>query len=171
MAQRTPSTPPDLPGYRALRVLGTGGFADVFLYEQQLPRRRVAVKVLPASELSVGARAAFTSEANLMAALSTHPYIVTIHDAGLAPDGRPYLVMEYCSRPSLAERYKAQPLPVPDAVRTGIRLASAVATAHGAGILHRDIKPGNVLTNDYGRPALTDFGIASTLTASAAFDP
>ncbi len=168
MASRTPSTPPALPGYRPVRVLGTGGFADVFLYEQELPRRQVAVKVLLASELTPGARAAFTTEANLMAALSTHPYIVTIHDAGLAPDGRPFLVMEYCSRPGLAERYKAQPLSVPDAVRTGIRLASAVATAHGAGILHRDVKPGNVLTNDYGWPALTDFGIASTLGASGA---
>jgi serine/threonine protein kinase len=159
--QRTPSTPPDIDGYLIDRLIGSGGFADVFLYEQQLPRRKVAVKALLTHELTAGARAAFTSEADLMARLSTHPYIVTIYQAGVARDGRPYLVMEYCSRPSLAERYKRQPLSVVDALRTGVRLAGAVATAHAAGILHRDIKPGNVLTNDYGWPALTDFGIAS----------
>jgi serine/threonine protein kinase len=159
--QRTPSTPPEIDGYLIDRLIGSGGFADVFLYEQQLPRRKVAVKALLTHELTASARAAFTSEADLMARLSTHPYIVTIYQAGVARDGRPYLVMEYCSRPSLAERYKRQPLSVVDALRTGIRLAGAVATAHSAGILHRDIKPGNVLTNDYGWPALTDFGIAS----------
>ena len=143
-----------------MRVLGLGGFSDVFLYEQELPRRQVAVKVLSA-ELTDAVRTAFVREANLMAALSTHPYIVTIHHAGIARDGRPYLVMEYCSRPSLAERYKRQPLSVADALRTGVRIAGAVATLHGAGILHRDIKPANVLTNDYGWPALTDFGIAT----------
>jgi serine/threonine protein kinase len=159
--QRTPSTPPEIDGYVIDRLIGSGGFADVFLYEQQLPRRKVAVKALLTHELTASARAAFTTEADLMARLSTHPYIVTIYQAGVARDGRPYLVMEYCSRPSLAERYKRHPLSVVDALRTGIRLAGAVATAHAAGILHRDIKPGNVLTNDYGWPALTDFGIAS----------
>lgn len=159
--QRTPSIPPEIDGYIVDRLIGSGGFADVFLYEQQLPRRKVAVKALLTHELTASARAAFTSEADLMARLSTHPYIVTIYQAGVARDGRPYLVMEYCARPSLAERYKRQPLSVVDALRTGIRLAGAVSTAHAAGILHRDIKPGNVLTNDYGWPALTDFGIAS----------
>jgi serine/threonine protein kinase len=159
--QRTPSSPPDIDGYVVDRLIGSGGFSDVFLYEQQLPRRKVAVKALLTHELTESARAAFTTEADLMARLSTHPYIVSIYQAGVARDGRPYLVMEYCSRPSLAERYKRQPLSVVDALRTGVRLAGAVATAHAAGILHRDIKPANVLTNDYGWPALTDFGIAS----------
>lgn len=158
--QRDPAAPPVLDGYTAVRPLGAGGFSDVFLYEQELPRRSVAVKVLSGS-ITDAMRAGFVREANLMAALSTHPYIVTIYHAGIAGDGRPYLVMEYCSRPSLAERYKAQPLSVADTLRTGIRIAGAVATLHGAGILHRDIKPANVLTNDYGWPALTDFGIAT----------
>ena len=161
---RTPSHPPELEGYRFLQPLGVGGFSDVFLYEQLLPRRTVAVKVLLA-DIGAAGIASFTSEANLMARLSTHPFIVTIHTAGIAADGRPYLVMEYCSRPNLAERYKARPLSVDDALRTGVRVASAVETAHRAGILHRDIKPGNVLTNDYGYPALTDFGIAGAADA------
>ncbi|MFW8745864.1 protein kinase, partial [Mesorhizobium japonicum] len=125
--QRDPAAPPVLDGYTAVRPLGAGGFSDVFLYEQELPRRSVAVKVLSGS-ITDAMRAGFVREANLMAALSTHPYIVTIYHAGIAGDGRPYLVMEYCSRPSLAERYKAQPLSVADTLRTGIRIAGAVAT-------------------------------------------
>jgi serine/threonine protein kinase len=161
--RRAPSSPPELPGYTPIQLLGSGGFADVFLYEQRLPRRRVAVKVLLTEELRRDTRAQFVAEANLMAQLSAHPFIVTIFHADVSADGRPYFVMEYCSGPSLAERYKRERFAVEDALRTGIRLAGAVATAHAAGILHRDIKPANVLTNDYGWPALTDFGISSNL--------
>lgn len=161
--RRPPSQPPELPGYTFVKLLGSGGFSDVFLYDQKLPKRRVAVKVLLTEELTAANRAAFVAEANLMAQLSAHPYIVTIYHADVASDARPYFVMEYCAGPSLAERYKSETFPVADAIRTGIRLSSAVATAHSAGILHRDIKPANVLSNDYGWPALTDFGISSAV--------
>lgn len=161
--RRPASTPPQLPGYVFDRLLGSGGFSDVFLYQQQLPKRRVAVKVLLTEELTAANRAAFVAEANLMAQLSAHPYIVTIYHADVASDDRPYFVMEYCSGASLGDRYKQEAFAVADALRTGIRLASAVATAHSVGILHRDIKPANVLTNDFGWPALTDFGISSAV--------
>ncbi|GHD47301.1 serine/threonine protein kinase [Mycetocola manganoxydans] len=163
MAARGVATPPELPGLRYSRLLGSGGFSDVYLYEQELPKRLVAVKVLASDDLSDSSRAAFVAEANLMAQLSAHPYIVTIYHAAVAPDGRPYFVMEYCSGPSLAEQYKRSQFNVADALRTGVRVSSAVATAHAAGILHRDIKPANVLTNSYGWPALTDFGISSAV--------
>ncbi|GAA4160698.1 serine/threonine-protein kinase [Gryllotalpicola daejeonensis] len=161
--RRAVSTPPVLPGFEYEKLLGSGGFADVFLYKQNLPRRDVAVKVLLTDGLDGAARRQFVAEANVMAQLSTHPYIVTIYHADLAEGSRPYFVMEYCPGPSLAERYKVRPLEVADALRTGIRVGSAVAAAHAQGILHRDIKPANVLTNGFGWPALTDFGIASTL--------
>ncbi|WP_374006858.1 serine/threonine-protein kinase [Leifsonia sp. LS-T14] len=157
------SQPPELDGLHFIRLLGSGGFADVFLYEQELPKRSVAVKVLLTDGVDEFARARFVAEANVMARLSAHPYIVTIFHAGVAGDDRPYLVMEYCSGPSLADRLKRERIGVEDALRTGIRLSSAVATAHAAGILHRDIKPANVLTTALGWPALTDFGIASAL--------
>ena len=163
MAPRQVATPPELPGLHYIRPLGAGGFSDVFLYEQELPKRHVAVKVLASDDLSDNTRSAFVAEANLMAQLSAHPYIVTIYHAAVAPDGRPYFVMEYCSGPSLAEQYKRSQFSVADGLRTGVRLSSAVATAHAAGILHRDIKPANVLTNGYGWPALTDFGISSAV--------
>jgi serine/threonine protein kinase len=159
--------PPALVGFTFVKALGSGGFSDVFLYDQELPRRKVAVKVLLAEGLTAEGREAFVDEANLMARLSAHPYIVTIYHADVSRDGRPYFIMEYCSGPSLSERYKRQPLPVPETLRTGIRIASAVATAHEAGILHRDIKPANILTNDFGWPLLTDFGISSAILDDA----
>jgi len=160
---RAASTPPQLRGFTFVKPLGSGGFSDVYLYDQELPRRRVAVKVLLTEGLTAASREAFVAEANVMAQLSAHPYIVSIYTADVSDDGRPYFIMEYCSGPSLADRYKAQPFSVVETLRTGVRLSSAIATAHQAGILHRDIKPGNVLTNDFGWPALTDFGISSAV--------
>lgn len=160
MTRRPPSPPPELDGYAVTRLLGSGGFADVYLYDQLLPRRPVAVKVLIPGAADGELLAQFDAEANLMAALSTHPAIVTIHQAGVAGDGRPYLVMEYCSRPNLSVRYRAERMSVAEVLRIGVRLAGAVETAHRAGILHRDIKPANVLTTDFGHPALSDFGIS-----------
>ncbi|PVE96711.1 serine/threonine-protein kinase [Microbacterium sp. TPD7012] len=163
---RPPSPPPQLPGFRYLEPLGTGGFADVFLYEQEMPRRQVAVKVLLADRISSGAAQEFADEANVMAMLSTHPAIVTIYQAGVAGDGRPYLVMEYCPRPNLQLRARRESFSVAEALRVGVQVAGAVETAHRAGVLHRDIKPANILVTAYNRPALTDFGIASTTGAT-----
>lgn len=165
---RAASQPPALRGFEFVRLLGSGGFSDVYLFDQELPRRRVAVKVLLTDALTDQNRAAFVAEANVMAQLSAHPYIVSIHHADVADDGRPYFIMEYCSGPSLAARYKSQPLGVVEALQIGIRVSSAVATAHQAGILHRDIKPANILINDYGWPALTDFGISSAFEEEVA---
>lgn len=161
-AKRPPAPPPELPGFTYLELLGSGGFADVYLYEQQLPRRKVAVKVLLPDRMAGGSVEQFTAEANTMAMLSTHPAIVTIYQAGLAEDQRPYLVMENCPRPNLQVRYRAAAFSVAEALRVGIQVAAAVETAHRAGILHRDIKPANILVTEYNRPALTDFGIATS---------
>ena len=161
MVRRAPSEPPEIPGFTFLQLLGSGGFADVFLYEQKLPRRRVAIKVLLPDRIHASA-AQFTAEANVMAMLSTHPAIVAVHQAGVADDGRPYLVMEYCPRPNLQVRYRRERFTVEEALHTGIPVAAAVETAHRANVLHRDIKPANILVTEYNRPALTDFGIASS---------
>lgn len=151
--------PPSLPGHTFVRRLGRGGFADVYLYEQQMPRREVAVKVL-FHDADDDVHERFTTEANVVAQLSGHPAIVPIYQAGLSDDGRPYLVLEYCPGPNLAVRSAAQPLSVLESLAIVIQVAGAVETAHRAGILHRDIKPHNILTNAYGRAKLTDFGIA-----------
>lgn len=164
-AKRPPAPPPALAGFTYLDVLGSGGFADVYLYEQHLPRRRVAVKVMLEGRMAGGAAEQFAAEANVMALLSTHPAIVTIYQAGVSDDGRPYLVMEYCPRPNLQVRSRAAAFSVAEALRVGVQVAAAVETAHRAGILHRDIKPANILVTEYNRPALTDFGIATTADA------
>ena len=162
MARRLPSQPPNLPGFSYVRVLGSGGFADVFLYEQNLPRRPVAVKVMLAEVVTSHVKQMFQAEANLMAQLSTHPSILTVYQASVSADGRPYLVMELCSA-AIGQRYRTDPLPVAEALSIGVRIGSAVETAHRAGVLHRDIKPSNILMTAYGHPVLSDFGIAATL--------
>ena len=162
MAKRMPSAPPVLSGYSYVRPLGTGGFADVFLYEQDLPRRVTAVKVLLVDVIDPDARRAFTVEADAMARLSSHPSIVTIHQASISSDGRPYLVMEFCPE-SLGARAKRGPMPVGDVLDIGVRMAAALETAHRSGLLHRDIKPSNLLVNALGAPVLADFGIAAAI--------
>ena len=165
MARRLPSQPPVLPGFSHLHVLGAGGFADVFLYEQNMPRRQVAVKVMLSEVVNDQVRQMFQAEANLMAQLSTHPSILTVYQASVSSDGRPYLVMELCSA-SLSLRYRAEQLPVAEVLRIAVKIGSAVETAHRAGVLHRDIKPSNILLTAYGHPVLSDFGIASTLSGA-----
>ncbi|TQO19029.1 serine/threonine protein kinase [Rhodoglobus vestalii] len=165
MARRLPSQPPALPGFSHVHVLGSGGFADVFLYEQNMPRRQVAVKVMLSEVVNDQVRQMFQAEANLMAQLSAHPSILTVYQASVSSDGRPYLVMELCSS-TLNQRYRAERLPVPEVLRVAIKIGSAIETAHRAGVLHRDIKPSNILTTAYGHPVLSDFGIAATLSES-----
>lgn len=167
-SKRAPSAPPEIVGYTFKRVIGSGGFADVFLYEQQRPRRQVAIKVLLKEWSSATQRDTFDAEADLMATLGNHPSIVTMYEAATAGDGRPYLAMEFCSRPNLGARYRSERFSVAEAMRTTIQIAGAVETAHRLGILHRDIKPANILVTQFGHPALTDFGIASTVDEAQA---
>jgi serine/threonine protein kinase len=164
MARRLPSSPPVLPGFTFVHALGSGGFADVFLYEQNLPRRQVAIKVLLPEVVNPRVRNMFQAEAQLMAQLSTHPAILTVFEASVSADGRPYLVTELCPS-GLGERFRQERLPVAEVLRTGIRVAAALETAHRANVLHRDIKPGNILLTAYGHPVLSDFGIAASLAA------
>ena len=170
MTRRRPSEPPILPGFSYVRLLGSGGFADVFLYEQNMPRRQVAVKVMLSDVVTEHVRQMFQVEANLMAQLSSHPGILTVYQASISAGGRPYLVMELCSA-QLAARYRAERIPVPEVLRIGVQIGSAIETAHRSGVLHRDIKPSNILLTAYGHPVLSDFGIASSLSAASSTDP
>jgi serine/threonine protein kinase len=156
------ATPPTLPGLDFVRPLGRGGYAEVFLYEQQRPRMKVAVKVLYAVAAASSAADRFTAEANTMAELADHPYIVQVFRTDTTGDGRPYLVMKYYPQRNLAVRSSDERISVPEVLQIGVRISCAVETAHRAGILHRDIKPANILTSQYGEPGLTDFGIATT---------
>lgn len=151
-----------LAGFSYVRPLGSGGFADVFLYEQDMPRRSVAVKVLPSDVHDASLLRMFNAEADVLAHLSAHPSIVTVYQAGISADGRPYMVMEYCPN-SLSQRYRVERMPVGEVLAIGVRMACAVESAHRAGLVHRDIKPSNILITTFGVPVLADFGISSSL--------
>ena len=158
------SSPPNITGFTYHSGIGGGGFADVFLYTQHSTGRGVAVKVLRSEHLSDVNLRQFETEARVMAGVSTHPFIVTIHDAGIAQDGRPYLVMEHYPQPHFGRRASGGRLSLAEVMRVLVQVSAAVETAHRAGILHRDIKPANILTSTYGDPGLTDFGIAGVQT-------
>ncbi len=167
MPQRLPSSPPILPGLAYIRPLGSGGFADVFLYGQDMPRRDVAVKVLPSDVRDTDLLRMFNAEADVLAHLSAHPSIVTVYQAGISADGRPYIVMEFCPG-SLAQRYRVERMPVPEVLSIGVRMSGALESAHHAGLIHRDVKPSNILVTTFGAPVLADFGISSSLVRQGA---
>ena len=154
------ATGPQIDGFTFIEHLGSGGYSDVYLYERRRPRMRVAVKVLTDARLSEAELEQFAAEAETMAELADHPYIVQVFTTGVTDDGRPYLVMKYYPPPNLGTRAATERFTVADVLRTGIQISSAVETAHRAGILHRDIKPANILVSSYGEPGLADFGIA-----------
>lgn len=149
-----------IPGLTYKAFIGAGGFADVYLYESTSPVRDVAVKILHDKILSDSLIHSFLEEANTMAALE-HPYIVRVYSSGFTDTGQPYIEMAYYPNQTLAQAIAEGPLPLPEVLRFGVQLASAVETAHQVGLLHRDIKPANILIDRFGDPALTDFGVAS----------
>jgi tRNA A-37 threonylcarbamoyl transferase component Bud32 len=150
-----------VPGYRALRPVGRGGFSVVYRAYQEQLHREVALKVLSVEFVDAPVRRRFLREVKLTSRLAGHPHVVTVLDSGLTNTGRPYLAMEYFERGSLRDRLASEgPLPVTDVLRIGIKICGALAAAHAEGFLHRDVKPQNILISRYGEPALADFGTA-----------
>lgn len=157
------SSPIDLAitGLGPAILIGSGGFADVYRARQTGLDRDVAVKVLRAPADDDVARMRFERECRAMGALSAHPNIVSVFDGGFTPDGRAYLVMEFCSGGSLYLRLRRDGvMSAVEAGDVGRKVGRALEVAHQAGVLHRDIKAANVLVTSYGEPALADFGIA-----------
>jgi serine/threonine protein kinase len=149
---------PHIDGFDDPVEIGRGGFGVVYRAVDLLLNRVVAIKVL-ATRLEGSDLERFQREAMAMSALSGHPNVVPVFTTGVTREGRPYLVMPYISRGSLRVA-DARALAWPDATRIGVRLAGALHSAHRLGILHRDIKPDNVLMSDFDEPLLADFGVA-----------
>ncbi len=149
-----------LGNYVLLEPLGGGGMGRVFKARHQLMKRLVAVKVLsPELFRSEGARARFRREVEAAARL-THPNVVAAYDAGEA-DGRDFLVMEYVEGSNLSDRVKRDgPLPVDGALAYIAQAARGLAYAHAAGVVHRDVKPANLLVDVAGAVKVLDMGLA-----------
>jgi serine/threonine protein kinase len=147
-------------GFDDAREIGAGGFGAVYRCWQRSLERTVAIKVLTA-DVDPDSGERFLREQRAMGKLSGHPNIVDIFQVGTTRSGRPYIVMQYHPRDSLQARIQASgPIGWEETVHIGVKMAGALETAHRLGTLHRDVKPGNILLDDYGEPQLTDFGIA-----------
>jgi serine/threonine-protein kinase len=160
--------------YKVTGTLGSGAMGLVYAAVDDVLGRSVAVKTLRGGATGLGARILderFRLEARAVAALN-HPGIVQVYDIDLAAEP-PYLVMERMAGPSLKERFEQGPLPAHEVRALGIQIARALAAAHSAGIVHRDVKPANILVAGPGAWKLADFGVAhvpdSSLTMTGQF--
>lgn len=156
--------------YRILSKLGEGGFGIVYLAEQTEPiRRKVALKVLKIGLSSPSIIARFEAEQQALAMMD-HPGLAKVFDAGTTPDGQPYFAMEFAPGEPLSAMCDRRTLGIRDRVELLAQVCDAIHHAHMKGVVHRDLKPGNILvteTEEGLRPKVIDFGIAKTLSASA----
>src|SRR5262249_55449257 len=153
--------PPERIGrYRIERVLGKGGFGLVYLARDDQLQRLVAIKV-PHRHLvdRQGAAEAYLTEARTIASLD-HPNIVPVHDVGSTEDCPCYVVSKYIDGTDLASRLALSPLSIHEIVELVATVAEALNHAHQLGLVHRDVKPGNILLDKGGKPFVTDFGLA-----------
>ena len=157
--------------YRLVAALGSGASAHVFLAEDMVLQRRVAVKVLqPALARDEAFLRRFRAEARAVAALN-HPHVLRVFDWGEGEDG-PYLVVEYLEGGSLFDMLaRGRKLSPGQAVRVGAQAADGLAYAHARGIIHRDVKPANILFDEEARVRVADFGVARALSSASTTDP
>ena len=152
--------------YRILNKLGAGGMGEVYLAEDTKLHRRVAFKLLPpATSSDQQANKRLLREARAAATLD-HPNICTIYEVGEAEDERAFIAMQYVEGASLAEQIKKGPLALRDALDVAVQVADALAEAHAHNVIHRDIKPGNIMLTLRGQVKVLDFGLAKVLHAT-----
>ena len=144
--------------YEVVALLGVGGMGEVYRARDPRLNRDVAIKVLARAGTDPIRQQRFTDEAQAASALN-HPNIVTVYDVG-THDGAPYIVSELVEGSSLRERLAHAPLAVREVLDLGVQMAEGLATAHQAGIVHRDFKPENVMVTRDGRVKILDFGLA-----------
>ena len=163
MRLQAASALPDLAGtrYRIIQRIGSGGMGTVYLAEDATLGRRVALKILDFPDASGELAARLLREAHILARLE-HPGIVPVHDAGTLPDGRVFYAMKFVEGQRL-DRLIVSMGAVSDRLRVFQRICDAVAFAHARGILHRDLKPDNIMIGPFGEVLVMDWGIAKIL--------
>ncbi|MFV2086879.1 serine/threonine-protein kinase [Micromonospora sp. LOL_021] len=161
MNDRLPSALPfpTVPGLSDLSVFARGGYATVYRAVQESVGREVAVKVENRALDNERDQRRFMREARAAGRMSSHPHVVDLFDVGVTGDLHPYLIMEMCDG-SYADRMRTSPLDAFEARDVGVKIADALADAHHLGVLHRDVKPANILYSRFNEPALADFGLA-----------
>jgi serine/threonine protein kinase len=142
-----------------MTVLARGGYATIYRAVQDSVGREVAVKVENRIIDNEHDRRRFLREARAAGQMSSHPYVVDLHDVGVNADRHPYMIMELCTG-SYADRLHAAPLTAAETRDVGVKIADAIGHAHRLGVLHRDVKPANLLISRWGEPQLADFGLA-----------
>jgi tRNA A-37 threonylcarbamoyl transferase component Bud32 len=150
---------PAVPGLSNFSVLARGGYATVYRAVQDSVAREVAVKVENRTLESDRDQRRFLREAQAAGRMSSHPHVVDLFDAGVTVDQQPYLIMELCDG-SYADRMRTAPLNALETRDLGVKIADALAHAHRAGVLHRDVKPANILYSHFNSAVLADFGLA-----------
>ena len=162
--------PPKIPGFDIVGQLGLGGMGVVYLASQTALRRNVAIKVIElARKTTSESRQRFRAEAETVARLQ-HPNIRQLYEVG-EHDGRPYLVMEYVEGDTLAQRIQGQPWPARPAAELILTLAQAMEYAHSQGVIHRDLKPGNIMLSRLIDHRDDDGGSFRLITAEASTRP
>jgi serine/threonine protein kinase len=155
----------DIRGYQSISVIGRGASSTVYRGFDPALNRWVAIKALLTDDRDDPARKRFKREGEITANLGKHPHIVQVFETGFTDSGYPYVVMELFEQGSIGDKIRAQGgFSVDDTLDVGQKIGDAVEAAHRAGVLHRDIKPQNILLSEYG-PALADFGIARASTS------
>jgi WD40 repeat protein/predicted Ser/Thr protein kinase len=153
------AVPVSIGRFRVVRLLGEGGMGTVYEAEQDNPRRAVALKVIRPGLVSPDLVKRFQHEAHILGRLQ-HPGIAQIFDAGLADDGRPFFAMEFIHGLPLGEFAGRRQLDSAARLTLLARVCDAVQHAHDQGVIHRDLKPGNILVEESGQPKVLDFGVA-----------
>ncbi len=154
---------PVVPGYDISEILGRGGMGVIYRATQQSLNRPVALKMILGDAVTPVERARFVLEARSAARLQ-HAHVVQVFEVGEA-DGRPFISMEFCPGGTLAERARRAPLSHRDAAALVEKIARGVGAAHAGGLVHRDLKPHNVLFAADGEPKVSDFGLARDLAS------